>query len=69
MSPHAEGKKGTCHTDIVYAVKKRGRVGGGEQPRNYACTGASASQKTVGHEGMLTLVNALARMHNNSADP
>ena len=28
MSPHAEGKKGTRHTDIVYTVEKRGRVGG-----------------------------------------
>ena len=35
--PHAGGKKGTCHTDIIYAVEKReGDCGG--QPRNYAQT-------------------------------
>ena len=28
MSPYAEGKKGTCHTDIIYARETRkGRVG------------------------------------------
>ena len=28
MSPHAGGKKGTCLTDIIYAVEKREGVGG-----------------------------------------
>ena len=33
MSPHAEGKKGTSHTDITYTVETR--EGRGEEPRNY----------------------------------
>ena len=33
MSPHAEGKKGICHT-VISTVGKR-RVGG-EQPRDHA---------------------------------
>ena len=32
MSPHTEGKKGTRHTDVVYTVEKRERVGGGNNP-------------------------------------
>ena len=87
MSPNTEGKKGTCHADIVYAVGKKGSVWGNnpetmlkcimalQQTRaihahvdnrrpltaqayqhrlHHACTGASASQNTVGHEGTLT---------------
>ena len=33
MSSHAEGKKGICHTDIIYTVKTSEVRG--EQPRNY----------------------------------
>ena len=32
MSPHAEGKKGTRHTDIIYTVETREGRGGGDNP-------------------------------------
>ena len=31
MSPHAEGKKGTCHSDTIYTVETR-EGGGGNNP-------------------------------------
>ena len=37
-STHAEGIKGTRHTDIIYTVEKKGKGGGGKQHRNYAQT-------------------------------
>ena len=31
-SPHADGKKATCHTDMIYTVEKREGGGGGDNP-------------------------------------
>ena len=70
MSPHAEGKKGTRHTDIVYTGGKKARLGE-EQPRNYVQTynGATTNtrdpracgqQKTADCKGLPTLA---PRMH------
>ena len=33
MSAHAEGKKGTCHNDIIYTVETREGGGGGNNPK------------------------------------
>ena len=64
MSPHAEEKKGTCHTDVIYTVETReGR--GGDNPKTmleYRTTRDShayGQQKTADCSGLPVLAQSM----------
>ena len=51
LSPHTEGKKGTCHTDIVHTVEKMGK-GRGEQSKKLC---SNVEWRHNKHEGSMRM--------------